>query len=122
MKLYSYLFLITFILIISTDFTVANEKFVSLSSKSLKKRTTKKISPLFPKSCRCKGVITAYLLINEHGNVIDVTTVKGNPLLQASVNQALRQWLFKPLKVKGDFVKIRSAVKFTFIEDGRVFY
>jgi len=89
-------------------------KPVRLKPTEIISRAVKKVAPTFPKGCRCKGRITAFLVVNTEGKVESVTTSKGHPLLRVAVTNALREWDFLPVERKGERSCFSGYIRFSF--------
>lgn len=101
-----------------------NEKneVIIRSHEELKKLVIKQITPEFPRSCRCQGIIRVSILIDRQGKVKCVSSNSGNPLLRAAAMQAAKQWTFKPTLSSEKAVSLRGVLIFEFSSDGQVFY
>jgi len=80
----------------------------------------KKIAPKYPEQAKkekIKGVVILKVTIDETGHPIKVQVVKGEEILAQSAVNAVKQWIWKPLKFQGEphsvimTVSIRFALK-----------
>lgn len=95
---------------------------VTLDHNRLKEIAVEQVSPKFPHSCRCLGIIRVSILIDAKGRVKCVNTTVGNPLLRASAMQAAKKWTFNPVMIDGKVVSARGELVFEFSSDGQVTY
>lgn len=66
------------------------------------------------KQLRLSGVVEMEVIIAEDGNVEEVKTLSGNPVLARSAVAALKKWKFTPFKADGQPVKAVSTIAFNF--------
>lgn len=52
--------------------------------------------PIYPKSCRCAGLVKVRVVIDMNGDVVHASTVSGNPLLRISALESARKAKFPP--------------------------
>ena len=95
---------------------------VTLDHTRLKEIAVEQVSPKFPRSCRCLGIIRVSILIDAKGRVKCVNTSGGNPLLRASAMQAAKKWTFNPVMTDGKAISARGELVFEFSSDGQVTY
>jgi hypothetical protein len=91
-----------------------NGKPVWLSSTRLSKRIVNRVEPKVPSSIRLEGKIIADILIGSDGRVRCVRVRKGHPILRRAVEQAVNQWTFKPVFLKGEPVAVFGFLQFHF--------
>lgn len=77
-----------------------------------------KVPPVYPDEARragVQGVVLVQALVRKDGAVGDVKVIQSIPLLDLAAIQAVRQWIFKPARAKGEPVSVWVAVpvKFT---------
>jgi protein TonB len=76
-----------------------------------------KVEPEYPavaKQLRLEGKVELEALVDEHGSVIKVDTVAGNPVLVRAATEALKRWKFKPFVEDGKAMKVTAPVSFSF--------
>lgn len=95
---------------------------VLLKAGELRKRAVLRIPPTFPLSCRCKGRIIVYVLVNAKGEVECVRTDEGHPLLRVAAANAARQWKFRPFHADEKTNTVLGCLEFNFSADGTVTY
>lgn len=99
-------------------FPKRKSKITWLSSAQMQAIIKKAVEPEFPKSCRCRGTIVVYVLVDAQGKVVCSRTLSGHPLLQAASLQAVRQWEFEPLVDNGQAVPFAGSIAFKFDASG----
>ncbi len=77
-----------------------------------------KVPPAYPDEALragVQGVVLVQALVRKDGTVGDVKVIQSIPLLDLAAIQAVRQWIFKPARAKGEPVSVWVAipVKFT---------
>jgi TonB family protein len=64
----------------------------------------KQVSPVYPEIARqagVEGVVILEATTNPQGRVVDVRVLRSIPLLDQAAVDALKQWVYEPMKVKG---------------------
>jgi TonB family protein len=76
------------------------------------------VVPTYPSmavAANIQGDVEVAVLINEAGRVVSVEVRSSrHPCLEAEVRKALEEWRFKPVKVDGKAVKVRTGILFVF--------
>jgi hypothetical protein len=71
----------------------------SMSSDVMKKRVTKRVDLSGPaKQLDIRGIVAVDVLVGTDGNVVCAHGFYGHSVLLKDVEEAVRQWRFKPLK------------------------
>jgi periplasmic protein TonB len=76
-----------------------------------------RVEPVYPKIAivtRVSETVILDLLIDEEGNVANVTVLKGHPLLNAAAVQAVKQWKYSPTIQNGEPVQVQATVTIFF--------
>lgn len=76
-----------------------------------------KVPPVYPDEARragVDGVVIVQALVRKDGSVGDVKVIKSIPLLDLAAMEAVRQWIFKPARAKGESVSVWVAVPIKF--------
>ena len=89
-----------------------------LSSEKMTARATETAKPIFPKGCRCRGLITVFVLVDTEGKVACALTKSGNPLLRVASVQAAKKWQFEPYVKNGKAVAYAGVLSFDFDASG----
>lgn len=97
-------------------------EIITLDHQQLKHIAVEQVSPKYPRSCRCLGIIKVAVLIDVKGKVKCVNTTEGNPLLRASAMQAAKKWKFEPVLSNDKSIAARGELVFEFSSDGQVTY
>jgi TonB-like protein len=87
---------------------------VWLTSTQLSRRVVNRVEPTLPSSLRLQGNIIADVLVGADGSVRCTRVRKGHPILRRAVEEAVKQWTFKPTTVKGEPVAVFGFIKFHF--------
>jgi len=103
-------------------FRKSNENVVWLSTKQMKAISIERITPVFPKSCRCQGQILIAVVVNPEGKVACTHVISGHPLLASPSTQAAIKWTFKPMIKRGVNVSFVGLLVFKFSGNGAVTY
>jgi|GEM_PF-5281290 len=64
----------------------------------------KKVSPQYPdeaKKAGLSGAVILEVLVDENGRADEITPLEGNEILAAAAADALRQWIWEPVKMDG---------------------
>jgi TonB family protein len=81
----------------------------------------KKVDPVYPEEARKKGVEGIVILqarIDTSGKVKDVMVVRSVPLLDQAAIDALKQWVYEPMIIKGKPVEAVFTVTVRFLLNG----
>jgi outer membrane biosynthesis protein TonB len=77
--------------------------------------------PVFPKSCRCKGIVRVKILIDAlSGKVVEAQAFSGHPLLRVSAVEAARQARFSPSIYSGQRIIVKGTLVYNFNPNGSV--
>ena len=71
--------------------------------------------PAIARAGRISGTVEVEVVVDESGKVIWAEAVSGHPLLMQSAVAAARQWVFEPMKLRGQPVKFTGLITFNFI-------
>jgi protein TonB len=84
-------------------------------------RIIHRVEPVYPalaKQARVEGNVVISVIIDTKGNVVEMKTVSGNPLLLKSALDAVQQWRYEPTLLKGQPVDIDMTITVTFTLGG----
>ncbi len=73
--------------------------------------------PLFPplaRQARVEGTVKLDAIIAKDGTVQDLKVVSGHPLLTPAALEAVKQWVYSPTKVNGEFVEVATQIDVNF--------
>ena len=77
-------------------------------------RSDRPIYPAQALAAGIAGVVTAEVVINESGDVVDARVIQSVPLLDDEALRAVRNWHFVPTMVSGQAVPVRLTVTVNF--------
>jgi periplasmic protein TonB len=84
---------------------------------SLKDYATRQLTPSYPpiaRTTRTTGVVRVDVLVDEKGDVANVTGATGPLMLQGAAKDAIRKWKFKPFTRDGQPVQANGFISFNF--------
>ncbi len=79
------------------------------------------VKPIYPpaaKAVQVSGAVNIQVLIDENGDVVSASAVKGHPLLRAAAVQAARASKFTPTQLCGQPVKVSGIIVYNFVGQG----
>lgn len=79
------------------------------------------VAPVYPpiaKAARIQGVVVLHAIISKTGDIEDLQTISGPPMLVPAAMDAVRQWKYKPYLLNGEPTEVETTinVNFTFAE------
>jgi TonB family protein len=92
-------------------------KKINVSPGVLQERATKKAQPAYPseaRAARVSGSVKVQVLISEEGCVIEAIAFEGPEQLREAAIEAARQWMFKPVTLEGQAVRMSGVLSFNF--------
>ena len=75
------------------------------------------VYPVLARQAKISGDVVIDAVIDAQGNVVEMQTVSGPPLLALAAMEALRHWKYEPTTLGGQAVPVRLLVTITF--DGK---
>jgi protein TonB len=72
------------------------------------------VYPVLARKARIGGAVVIDAVIDEQGNVVEMQTVSGQPLLAIAAMEALRHWKYEPTTLGGEAVAVRLLVTIAF--------
>jgi protein TonB len=75
------------------------------------------VPPVYPpiaRAQRIEGNVVLDALVDESGQVVESKVVIGHQLLQSAAQQALRNWKYRPARLNGEPISIRTRVTIRF--------
>lgn len=92
---------------------------VRMNELTLRRKATNVVAPEFPAEAikkRATGVAVVDLLVDENGGVAELKVLESpHPLIQAALEQAVRQWRFEATVVEGRRVRAHGKLTFYFV-------
>jgi protein TonB len=77
-----------------------------------------RVDPEYPplaRQARLQGAVKLEILVDETGNVAEVSVVSGPPLLQRAALEAVKQWRYRPTILNGEPIPVRGTVTVNFV-------
>jgi TonB family protein len=90
---------------------------VTVVSSVQESRLILKVDPVYPRlaiATHTSGTVTLEAIIDEEGNVTNLTVISGHLLLVEAARAAVLQWKYSPTILNGEAVQVRALVKITF--------
>lgn len=72
------------------------------------------VYPVLARDARISGAVVIDAVIDTHGNVVQMRTVSGQPILAIAAMEALRQWKYEPTILGTEPVPVQFLVTITF--------
>jgi protein TonB len=82
----------------------------------------KRVEPAYPPIAQfasIDGMVILNAIVDEHGRVQSVTVLRGHPLLGKAAMEAVRQWLYEPLRLNGTPTPFELTVSLSFHLDDK---
>ncbi len=102
------------VLFASMLFATQLDEPIRVSDSIQEKKLIKKVGPVYPESTwqfRVRGPVILEVVANEKGEVVEAKIVKGgNPVVQTSVYNAVKQWRYSPTYVDGKAIPVKFRV------------
>jgi TonB family protein len=96
------------------------EETIELPADAKELRKVKKITAAYPQNAREQGIAGNVLLsinISKDGHVETTDVISGPEPLRDAAVEAVRQWVYPPYKVKGEFKRVHTLVTVSFPSD-----
>jgi protein TonB len=80
-------------------------------------RPIRKVFPVYPplaRQTRVQGVVMIDAVLDQQGNVVQMTVVSGAPLLIQAAMDAVQQWKYEPTYLNDEPIAVRLVVNVTF--------
>jgi len=77
----------------------------------------RKIQPTYPelaRSAKIQGTVTLLAVIEKDGSIASLEVLSGNPFLVEAALDAVKGWKYKPFRIGGDTVVVRSQILVNF--------
>lgn len=72
------------------------------------------VFPVLARQARIGGAVVIDAVIDTQGNVVEMQTVSGQPILVIAAMEALRHWKYEPTILGGEPFPVRLLVTITF--------
>ena len=73
------------------------------------------VYPVLARQAKISGAVVIDAVIDTQGNVVEMRTVSGQPILALAAMEALRHWKYEPTTVGGQAFPVQLLVTITFI-------
>jgi len=73
-----------------------------------------KVDPVYPWDAKVNhitGDVLIRIIIDQQGNVSNITVIRGDPILIESAIKAVKQWKYRPYILNGEAIEAESVVK-----------
>ena len=90
---------------------------VRVSSGVAESNVLERVDPIYPpiaKTARIQGSVVLAVEIDRDGAVTSVQVVSGHPMLVTAAGDAVKQWRYRPYKLNGEPVAVRTSVTVNF--------
>jgi protein TonB len=76
------------------------------------------VYPILARQARISGVVVIDAVIDTQGNIVEMRTVSGYPILALAAMEALRHWKYEPTILGGEAIPVELLVTITFVPNG----
>lgn len=90
---------------------------VRLSQGVTERNLIKKIKPKYPPEAKrehVQGIVVLQARIGENGDIEQLATVSGDPLLVPAAVDAVKQWKYKPFFYQGQAIAVETPITVKF--------
>jgi protein TonB len=90
---------------------------VPVSQDEMSRLVRKKVPPQYPeaaKKAHLQGVVVLEATISRDGDVENLRIVSGHPMLVPPAIEAVKEWKYKPYRVNGEPVEVKTKVTVNF--------
>jgi protein TonB len=88
-------------------------KRIRVSSGVAEKQLRHKVDPVYPWDARVNhltGDVLIRIIIDQQGNVSNMTVIRGDPILIESVIKAVKQWKYRPYILNGEAIEMDAPI------------
>src|SRR6185437_4541668 len=71
--------------------------------------------PIYPDGAGASGLVRLKTIIGTDGKVLDLELISGPLILYPSAREAVRRWVFRPMKLNGQPVEIVGTIEVNFV-------
>ncbi len=96
------------------------DELPSIPAETAKQNLIDFAQPVYPplaKAARIMGIVRVSIVIDEHGNVKDVTLISGHPMLAPAAIDSIRKWKYKPFQIAGREAAVQTVVQVSIPEN-----
>ena len=76
------------------------------------------VYPILARQARISGAVVIDAVIDTQGNIVEMRTVSGPPILALAAMEALRHWKYEPTILGGEAIPVELLVTLTFVPNG----
>ncbi len=76
------------------------------------------VYPVLARQARVGGAVVIDAVIDTQGNIVEMRTVSGHPILALAAMEALRHWKYEPTILGGEAIPVELLVTLTFVPQG----
>jgi TonB family protein len=90
---------------------------INVKADIMQNQIVKKVTPVYPpeaKKARIQGKVLLNAIIGKTGEVENLKVSSGDPMLQQSAMEAVRQWTYKPFLLNGQPVEVKTTITVTY--------
>ena len=94
-----------------------DEKILKVSRTVMDARVDRRVIPTYPifaRKARVEGSVILEFLVNEKGNVRDVSVISGPALLRRAAKAAIEKWHYDPIVADCLAIKVKTLAIITF--------
>lgn len=96
---------------------IAQREAIRVGGNVQESKLIRRVEPIYPeaaKAARISGGVILQVTINESGEVADVRTLRGHPLMNQAAIDAVTQWRYQPTYLNGEAVPVIATVTVVF--------
>ena len=76
------------------------------------------VYPILARQAKIRGAVVIDAIIDTQGNIVEMRTVSGHPILALAAMEALRHWKYEPTILDGEAFPVELLVTITFVPKG----
>jgi protein TonB len=76
------------------------------------------VYPVLARQAKISGAVVIDAVIDTQGNIVEMRTVSGHPILALAAMEALRHWKYEPTILGGEAFPVELLVTITFAPKG----
>ncbi|HEY3130791.1 MAG TPA: energy transducer TonB [Acidobacteriota bacterium] len=91
---------------------------IRVSSGAIAAKLIDRVDPIYPplaRQARVQGIVVLQILVDEQGNVREVTVISGHALLNQAAIDAVQQWRYTPTYLNGAPVAVKATITVNFV-------
>lgn len=99
------------------DQSLPKPRRIRVGGEGMQRQLVYRVKPKYPEEARkahIKGTVRLRIVIGEDGNVKEVQSIEGEPVLVKAASEAVRQWRYRPTTLNGSPVEVDTRVGVNF--------